>query len=236
MAVDVWYAVPSAREHGGTLRQWKDRGYRVACWRDLDNPLDWADICIVSKKYPGYAIAVNTLCRYILSEYPETRWIVTGGDDVLPDPEASPQMIASECDAHFGGTFGVMQPTGDRWGHPLGGGKTHVYSENVCSYPWMGAEFCRRMYGGDGPLFDGYYHMFVDEELQGVAKKLGVLWQRRDIIHKHEHWGRTNGGADRRNIPAFLQYVNSPQHWNEAGKLFKRRESAGFPGHEPITV
>lgn len=131
-------------------------------------------------------------------------------------------------------TFGVMQPTGDRWGDdPLQQNFCgSAYADRVCCSPWMGREFCRRMYGGDGPFWSGWHHMRVDEELQEVAIKLGVLWQRQDIIHLHRHWAR----ADAPVMPGFLAEVNGAQHWVETTQLFKARRDAGFPGHEPIEM
>lgn len=78
-------------------------------------------------------------------------------------------------------------------------------------------------------MFSGYQHMFEDEELQRVAKKLGVLWQRRDLIQLHRHYARENHER-----PAFLEYVSGPDHWREAKALFEARERDGFPGHEPV--
>lgn len=228
--MSVWYAVPSARSDGGTLKVWYERGYKVAAWRDSFG-LSFAAFNVVGK-YPGYAIAVNSLVREILQRDAEAQWIVTGGDDVSPDDKC-PETIAAECTAHFGGTFGVMQPTGDRWGedprlpnlHPL----RSAYADRVCYAPWMGREFCARMYGGSGPLHDGYAHMFVDEELQAVAQRLGVLWQRRDLTHEHKHWMREKAAR-----PAHLAHWSSRAHWDEAKAMFLQRQEMGFPGHEPI--
>jgi hypothetical protein len=89
--------------------------------------------------------------------------------------DAGAKQIAKECTAHFGGTFGVMQPTGDRWANGS--------IDRICGSPWLGREFCTRMYHGKGPMYGGYLHMFGDEELQHVATRLGVLWQRRDLTH-----------------------------------------------------
>lgn len=128
--------------------------------------------------------------------------------------------------------FGVMQPTGDRWGDAQG-----AYIDRVAGSPWIGREFARRMYGGSGPYWPEYFHMGVDEELQAVATKLGVFWQRPDLTHYHAHWGRPRPGermgqVDR--MPAFLAEANSPEHWRKYKALFSKRQAAGFPGHEPI--
>ena len=87
------------------------------------------------------------------------------------------------------------------------------------------------MNGGSGPLWPDYAHMFEDEELQNVAQKLGVLWQRRDLTHLHNHWGL---GGDRSKMPEFLREVNSKEHWNHFKAIFEARRATGFPGSEPI--
>jgi hypothetical protein len=130
--------------------------------------------------------------------------------------------------------FGVMQPTGDRWGENEPWARQQfpnapAYIDRICGSPWMGRELCRRMYQGNGPLFEGYQHMYVDEELQCVAQSLGVLWQRRDLIHYHDHWGRTEGSA-----PEHLAEATSAAHWDRSRAIFNRRKAEGFPGHEPI--
>ena len=79
-------------------------------------------------------------------------------------------------------TFGIMQPTGDRWGADEPWAKAlfpdaPAYIDRICGSPWIGREFARRMNEGAGPFHPAYRHMFADEELQCVAKRLGVLWQ-----------------------------------------------------------
>ncbi len=261
--MSVWFAIPSKRpaeEAEPVLKLWRERGYRIALY--VDGPEDakakdhlcdagaWPEFISSELKpapYPGYAKAVNWLVNMVLTTDPQAEWIVTGGDDVEPDANHSAEEIAAQCSEmfarrHYGvkhvsnlskATFGVMQPTGDRWGeHDVIPGKTGAYIDRVCGSPWMGREFCRRMYQGQGPLYSGYYHMFEDEELQCVAQKLGVLWQRRDLIHYHRQWGRNR--AHTHHMPEFLRKVNSREHWQESRALFESRQAVGFPGHEPI--
>ena len=98
----------------------------------------------------------------------------------------------------------------------------------------MGREFCQRANGGSGPLWREYTHMFVDLELQQVAQKLGILWQRRDLTHLHKHFTRVDGAVDWKAVmPDFLRQANSPEHWAQFQALFMGRRGAGFPGHEP---
>lgn len=238
--MSVWYAIPSKKpavEAQRCIDAWRGRGYRTAIWRDTgDSPVD-CDL-MLSGEYAGYPKAVNALCREILAAEPSTNWIVSGGDDIWPEPNRVPEEIAAECSRHFEDvhgmkTFCVMQPTGDRWGadanEPNYCGR--AYADRVCGSPWMGREFIQRINGGAGPFWEGYVHMFPDEEMQAVCERLGILWQRRDITQKHMHWGR-----EKRAMPAYLKAANSPAHWDKYKRLFENRKAAGFPGHEPLPI
>jgi hypothetical protein len=207
-------------------------GYKVAVWRDQPDEVQ-AEIVAIGK-YDGYAISCNRLIRYAREKDADARWFVCAGDDIWPDPHKRAEAIEAELVDDFGGTYGVMQPTGDRWGedpnqpnHTLRG----AYIDRVCASAFIGAEFVDRTYGGQGPLYHGYFHMFVDEELQAVAETLGVLWQRRDLTHVHRHWQR-----ERRKMPEYLKYANSPTHWSEAQTMYAQRKASGFPGAVAIAV
>lgn len=215
----VWICLPSARTDGGTIPLFQKAGYRVSVWRDPGKPIP-ADICIC-QPYPGFALAANAVIHAAMLADPEAQWLVNVGDDIDPDPH-DPEQIARECTEHFGGTFGVMQPVGDKW--------LTSNIEKICGSPWMGREFCQRAYGGKGPFWKEYWHMHVDEELLCVTIKLGVLWQRKDLLHYHHHWMRETPNDP----PAFLARANSGEHWNESREIFRTRKSAGFPGHEPL--
>ena len=251
--MSVWYCIPSKRqpeEVNPVLAKWKEMGYNTAVLRDPGDPLVNADTTLQCE-YPGYAIAVNRLVQGIIAMDPKCQWFVTGGDDILPDPKRTAQEIAKDCTALFRAkfypaansqqtcpleTFGVMQPTGDRWGadEPWARAKypnEPAYIDRVCGSPWMGREFCRRIYGGRGPIWPEFWHMFEDEHLQCVAKKLGILWQRRDLTHHHNHWGRT-GFANLQ--PDFLSRANSPTHWAEAKAIFERLKAGGFAEAEDL--
>lgn len=250
--MSVYFCIPSARpvaEVQPVVDRWREMGYKVALWRDAgtdESLIEGADYITFGVKYPGYARAVNELAREVLGFDGEYQWIVTGGDDTLPDPNKRADEIAEECERHFspevlphwkghgmpGTTFGVMQPTGDRFA----GGSI----DRIAGSPWMGREFCERMYGGNGPLFDGYSHMFVDEELLCVAERLGVYWRRPDLVHLHKHFMRESDDLHSRAVqkptPPHLVKWNSPVHWEESKRLFLSRKAAGFPGHEPLPV
>lgn len=257
--MSCWFCIPSARpfqEADKVFKLWRHQGYKIALWRDTDpsyaaspfpNRIIWGE-------YPGYAQAVNALVLNVIEHDPTAEWFISGGDDTEPDLNYSAEEIAEQCARHFGleqtrlgitskpgtaptsvgpySTFGVMQPTGDRYA----GGSI----DRICGSPWMGREFCQRINRGDGPLWPEYRHMFVDEELFEVSKKLGILWQRPDLIHLHHHFMRVspdvNSNAVQRQPPPFLVEANSPHHWNTYQLLFNQRKAARFPGHEPIPV
>lgn len=233
--MSVWFCIPSARplnEANRSLYQWRAKGYKVALWRDLDE-LGTDDVCnlLLTGTYPGYALAVNALVGIVLNHDPSCNWVVLGGDDMEPDPNYLPEHIAAQCEARFGSkgthdpTFGVMQPTGDRWGE----GNDGALCDRVAGSPWIGRSFCKKINGGHGPLWHEYFHMGVDEELQQVAIRLGVFWQRPDLRHFHAHWARSKS----REMPKFLAKANSPQEWEKYRRTFMQRQAAGFPGHEP---
>lgn len=224
------------------------QGYKIALWCDHTNDLTppWAivhgcaDYVTGFGKYPGYAVAVNQLITEVMLKDPQAEWFVIGGDDVEPDPNHTAQEIADSCTKHFGVacssvtdcscTFGVMQPTGDRFAEGS--------IDRICGSAWLGREFCRRINQGRGPLWPEYVHNFVDEELQNVAIKYGIFQQRPDLIHLHRHFQRE---SDKLNSPAVarptlehLKAAFSPEGWGPYKAIFDRRKAQGFPGSEPI--
>jgi hypothetical protein len=247
---NVWLCIPSARpvaEVAARMAKWKERGYKIVLWRDRqDESPDLADALYI-ENYPGYAEAANILIGFAMAHDRSADWFVTGGDDVDPDPTKTADEIAEECtryfldlhekhcagctiDANLVATFGVMQPTGDRWGDRQG-----AYIDRVAGSPWIGREFARRTYNGNGPYWPEYTHMGVDEELQAVATKIGVFWQRPDLTQMHWHWGRPRDGeriGKQERMPDFLKVPNSQEHWNEYKRIFSERQQNGFPGHE----
>lgn len=190
----------------------------TAAFIDGPNAPDNCDLVRHSRTYNGWAHAVNSLSLWVRSA---CNWIVTGGADNFPVENKVADEIAAECNAHFGGTFGVMQPAGDKWG-ALDGSQ-----QPACTSPWLGAEWCRRMYGGNGPLWEGYPHYYADAELYDVAKMLGRLWWRDDLTQFHAHYLR--------------RHEPTPEHLHKWQKtvpmskaLYLDRLSKNFPGHEPL--
>ncbi len=245
--MSVWFAIPSIRPNGGTIPLWRERGYNVAVLRQGD-PID-CELQIPTGEYKGWAPSVNILAKWIIEHDRSAEWIVTGGDDYEPDMEKSPEEIAAECIAHFQSinlydpsgsldevaTFGVMQCTGDRWGDTPTSRKQYgdnrgAYIDRIAGSPWMGREWCKRAFGGRGPLWGEFFHMYADEHLQEVATKLGVFWPRRDLTQLHKHWGRRPGDefASLADCPDFMLPMNTPQHWHESQELFNKLKAGGF--------
>lgn len=244
-SMSVWLCIPSARppeEANQVLQLWRERGYKIALHFDsADDARDKiGDVRLIVAEYPGYSEATNRIIKTVSELDPKADWFVIGGDDVEPDLNHSAEEIARDCVGRFNHghgpdfsmtyegmrTWGVMQPTGDRWGDSKG-----AYADRVCGSAWLGREFCQRVNRGRGPLWPEYTHMFADEELQHVAQRAGILWQRQDLIQLHRHWGRkqTPTVAD---VPAHLKRWNTAEHWQHSRALFESRKSAGFPGSE----
>lgn len=216
---EVWLAIPSAspalcRLH---LPAWRDMGYRIAVLQNHERADDIpADLVRWIDHYPGWAASINLLCAEVVPA--SAAVIVSGGDDMLPDPDKRAEDIASEMLDHFGGSFGVMQPQGD----------TYLGARHYCGSPWIGREFARRMYGGAGPMQGSYHHNWADNELFWVAKCMGLLWARDDLSQRHEHFSRVESDAP--------DYWNAEVHSHDRAdvQLFLDRATQSFPGHEPI--
>ena len=121
-------------------------------------------------------------------------------------------------------TFGVMQPTGDRFARGS--------IERIAGSPWIGRDFCLRTYNGAGPYDPQYRHMFVDEALFDVANLLGCYWARPDLTHLHSHFMRAsddiNSEAIYRAPPPHLVEANSQAHWDKYKRLFLQQKAGGF--------
>ncbi len=246
--MSVWLCIPSARppeQVEPVLAVWRDRGYKIALWRDdlvLEGkriPFENTADMVYFGQYLGYAESVNFLASKVMQVEPICDWIVTGGDDTLPDPNHMAEEIAGECTLHFaqykdgrylpGATFGVMQPTGDRF---AGG-----CIDRIAGSPWLGREWCLRANGGRGPFWPEFTHMFGDECLKRTAEKLGVYWARPDLVHKHNHFQRRDDAIDApavgRPIPPHLVKWNTRAHWDEMQAIFRRLEAEDFKSCMP---
>lgn len=211
---EVWVVWPAARPEKSKLiiDAWHDQGYKVAV---LVNPphgghsdLSTADRVIVQDIWKGFATAANILCHEVLSNV-----VVVAGDDMYPDQSNRAQTIADAFEKHFNGFFGVMQPTGDRYG----------CIDKCAVAPWIGRAFIDIAYGGKGPYWEDYFHYFADEELQTAAEQCNAFWQRRDLSQYHDHWQRKKGTMR----PEYL--IDALSKHPADAKLFQLRKAAKFP-------
>jgi hypothetical protein len=228
--MSVYFAIPSCRplsEAEPIFAKWRERGYRIALIRQGEPTEAKADINVLTVHYHGWARSINMIAGHILRGDPTAEWIVSGGDDTLPDPNHTAEEIAAECTNHFAGTFGVMQPTGDK---ALWPGSA---IDKFAGSPWMGREWCERINGGNGPMREEFHHMYGDEALQCIAEKYGAFWQRPDLIHKHLHYLRPDSYTG---IPEFMRMPNSPDHFQKYGAIFHDLKAAGWPGSEPLAA
>lgn len=223
--MSVWFVIPSKRpaaEANACLGAWHAMGYHTAVAREAVDGEVNCSLLEVVQEYMGWPASVNHLAKIVLEKDSSCLWIVTGGDDYWPDPLKGAEEIAGEASAHFSGTFGVMQPTGDPWSDSQG-----RIIERIAGSPWLGREWCRRAYGGNGPLPPYYFHNYADEELQHVAKRLGVFWQRPDLVQQHKHWFHT------KDKPAWWD-SKCGADYNVSAAVFRDRLAHDCPGHEPL--
>lgn len=222
---EVWLVLPSANPAKARAcnRAWQEQGYRTAFLLNgpaFGAPLDAADLVIREREYRGWGNSINHLCTLIGAPI-----VVGAGDDMTPHPTLTAGEIGLQFLGRFPDTFGVMQPTGDRWGDH-GDGKGAL-ADRICGSPWMGRTFIERWNQGTGPFWHEYFHFYADEEMKVVTERAGILWQRPDIIHDHDHWMRNGGHRP--------QYMKPAQEkWNQDKAVFQRRAAANFPGHEPL--
>lgn len=213
------------------LPKWVERGYEVVVSQDRYRfELPSGVHCVPPQRdfYVGWPRSVNELVKLLLTNH--DAWgkppdvFIAAGDDMRPDPVLTAQQMAERYLSRFPDGFGVMQPTGDDWTDSLG-----RIAERICGSPVFGAAWAARAYGGRGPLWDGYFNFYADEELLNVARKLGVLWQDRGTSHYHDHVSRTG-----KPNPETWTVTNA--RWAEDEALFRIRRLADWPGCEPIRV
>lgn len=214
---EVWFAIPSASPDKcrKVLPIWKNMGYKTAVLQNFARGDIPADISVWSDTYPGWPASVNYLCRQIVPGHCPI--VVSGGDDMLPDPDRTAGQLADEFLARFPDTFGVMQPHGDEF----------LASTRYCGSPFLGRAWFESMYAGRGGMHGRYHHNWADNELFWVAKGLGALWSRPDVTHHHDHF--TRGGREQ---PAYWSNVKARDARD--CMLFYARAHEGFPGHEPV--
>ncbi len=215
---EVWFAIPSASPENcrRVLPVWREMGYRTAILQNFERADIPADLVVWSDHYPGWAGSINILAREVVPA--SAPIIVSGGDDMLPDPNVPADRLAEQFLDRYPDTFGVMQPHGDDY-HD---------TRHYCGSPWLGRAFCDRMYKGRGPMFPGYRHNWADVELYWVAKCRGLLWSRPDLTQRHEHFFRKE-----QDKPAYWTHSVQSNDFRDVS-LYLERKAREFPGHDPI--
>jgi len=213
MKPDVWVVWPTVHleQSNKMIDIWHSFKYKIAL---LVNPpftnqdFSEADIVVVQKKWLGFPTAINILCNVVPGNI-----VVVAGDDLYPDPNHLAEEIGSEFLERFPNTFGVMQPTGDKFG-----------SYDKCAVsPWIGRSFIEKAYEGKGPYREEYFHYFSDQELQEYAIKMWAFEQRSDLIQYHDHWQR----KENQKRPGHL--IQAGVKWAKDKKIFQQRQQEGFP-------
>ena len=199
---------------------WSERGYEVRVLIDGDTKL--IDRSVFSRVlhapvYGGYFQAANELTSDAI--YNGVDICVVAGDDMFPESEHTAQELAEEYFDHFGSGFGLMQPTGDK-----------LPCRAFCGSPWMGREWIERINEGRGPYHPDYFQSHGDSEVQALAERLEVLWQRPDLTQFHDHYVRPGSMVE----ATEYQTQNLSKWWAHDEKLFLERKAAGFPGAWPV--
>ncbi len=215
---EVWFVIPSASPEKcrKVLPIWQKMGYRTAVLQNFEKGDIPADLTVWSDTYPGWPSSVNWLCKNLLPT--DCNLIVTGGDDMLPDPNHSAAQLADQFFSRFPDSFGVMQPHADEY----------LASRRYCGSPFLGRAFFSSMYQGTGPMFPNYHHNWADNELFWVAKAHDALWLRNDLSHYHDHFTRGRSNAQ----PAYWTSVK--QRDLDDCLLYFARAQTGFAGSTPL--
>lgn len=217
---EVWFAIPSAsvercRER---LPAWRELGYHVAILQNQERGEIPADIVEWSDTYPGWGESINILCARIVPK--SASIVVSGGDDMLPEPTKTAQELAGEYFERFPDGFGVMQPAGDGF----------MWGANYCGSPWFARPFFESMNRGRGPMHGGYRHNWADYELFWVSRCMGCLWMRDDVLQYHAHF--TRDGVEEETPTWWTRNVADADR--KDCELFLARKYRAFPGHEPV--
>jgi hypothetical protein len=222
MKKDVWLALPSANIEMAkkTFPVWRKKGYKIAaivpdnCVSEYENIVD---VLITESSiggYQGWAKSVNYLNKLLFDK----DIIIAAGDDMYPDPNYEAHELHIQFTRHFGGTFGVMQPYGDKFGS-----MACETCEQICGSAWLGMEFRNKINKGKGPLWEEYWHMYADTELYQVALKHGNLWIRDDLSQYHAHRSR-----EKQNFSPNIPTGNTAK----AKQIYDKRKILGFPESE----
>ncbi len=215
------YLIPTANPALASecFAAWQSMGWDTFAVVEGDAEIANATGVFRQTEYPGWGESFNRLARVLNGRYD---FLATGGDDITPDPTRDAATIGRELSEHFGGTFGVCQPSADRWAWDKDGTRSPI-----AYAPIIGADFARRWNCRMGAFWPSYFQWFSDDELCRVTTAADLLWERPDLMFYHDHVSR-----DGRQTPWYK--AEKHPRWQGDADLFKARQAAGFPGHEPI--
>lgn len=220
----VWLGMPSANIEMArkTFPVWKDFQYKIAiiCPDKLKFEYEsLVDILYTESEiggYRGWPKSVN----FISNKLQNVDIIIAAGDDMFPDKNFTAYDLKNQFFEHFKGSFGVMQPYGDKFGS-----MACPECEPICGSAWLGKDFRNKINKGKGPMWEEYWHMWADTELYQVATKYNCLWIRNDLTQYHEHRLR---GSHKFN-PTIL-----PGNTKKSQKIYYDRKQNNFPNTEPL--
>jgi hypothetical protein len=211
MKVTVAFPTANADAADSVLHEWRRMGYRTAVLIDPGMRRPAADVVIIESDWRGYAAAMNRLSYDLRGSFDI---LVAAADDLLPDVDQPAACIAETYCDMFPQLDGVMQPTGDRYGQ----------TGPAAVSPWIGARFIAHRYGGRGPYWPGYHHLFCDTELAEVARRRECYAEVATVAQYHRHWSR--GHED--TLPAHRR-AEIVARARLDRELFEARLSHGFP-------
>lgn len=218
--LNVYVLIPSAlKAHCPAIFDlWKVKGYKLGLF--VDPRGDYPCELLIRAAYPGVWNAWNGLAKAALSCGADA--VVLAGDDMEPDPNHSAQEVAAMYLERFPNGEGIMQPSGDIQGIDNSGKPA---AARICGSPWMGREWIKRAYLGNGPVDGRYNAFYADESLKHVAEKLGKLWMEPRLSQFHRHWSWHH-------LPRQSYHERNQARWHEDQKLFGLSMAAGFPEGE----
>lgn len=221
----IWLGMPSANIEMAkeTFQNWRHFQYKIAviCPDNLEEEYKKiADIVILESEnggYQGWPKSVNIISNKLKN----VDILIAAGDDMYPDKNFTAFELRREFLQHFNGTFGVMQPYGDKFGS-----MACPECEQICGSAWLGRDFRNTINKGKGPMWEEYFHMYADTELYQVALKHKCLWIREDLIQYHQH--RLRGTHNfKPTIPA--------GNVQKAKAIYDERKKLNFPNTEVIS-
>ena len=227
-ACKVFVVFPSANPIRATetTMKWRQMGYQVGVYFDTGTVADTGAYREWRGPYEGYWATCNWMAHMLVNGQEQAQVVIFAADDIEPDSKHTCAEIADAYLDKFPSLYGVMQPTGDKQGVDKTGTQA---SARICGSPWIGANWVKRAYGGNGASWAEYKSFYGDEELLHVAKREGVLWLNPDIKQHHAHW--SFGWSQQQ----FYQRRNSERYWLTDKALFEKRLAEGFPGSEPLS-